>query len=244
MQNTFQSDQTSNNQPQRSQQGPRPPSIGQYHPGYPPTYLDHAQRPSSQPNHQQPPPQSYQAPRHTPQQHPPSSKPKAPEDLLTSPFETALPTQPTNVVPPPIPPNPQKDALLSALSQTLTQQINSSHAYNLSALTPLRAQQNALTQTLNAINREIYQLNDLETLLSSNENILHQAMRDADKVLEDAKRRTVPNIDEVLVAPTVVAGQLYQSVAEEKAIEESRGILSKALDKGRIGGGVWAKVCG
>lgn len=67
-------------------------------------------------------------------------------------------------------------------------------------------------------------------------------MRDADKVLEDAKRRTVPNIDEVLVAPTVVAGQLYQSVAEEKAIEESRGVLGKALDKGRIGGGVWAKV--
>ena len=68
-------------------------------------------------------------------------------------------------------------------------------------------------------------------------------MRDADKILEDAKRRTVPNIDELLVAPTVVAGQLYHSVAEEKTIEESRGVLGKALDRGRIGGGVWAKVC-
>ena len=68
-------------------------------------------------------------------------------------------------------------------------------------------------------------------------------MRDSDKVLEDAKRRTVPNIDEVLVAPTVVAEQLYQSVAEERAIEESRGVLGRALDKGKIGGGVWAKVC-
>ena len=87
------------------------------------------------------------------------------------------------------------------------------------------------------------QLNDLEALLTSNENILHQAMRDSDKVLEDAKRRTVPNIDEVLVAPTVVAEQLYQSVAEERAIEESRGVLARALDKGKIGGGVWAKVC-
>ena len=67
-------------------------------------------------------------------------------------------------------------------------------------------------------------------------------MRDSDKVLEDAKRRTVPNIDDVLVAPTVVAGQLYQSVAEERAIEESRGVLGRALDKGKIGGGVWAKV--
>ncbi len=85
-------------------------------------------------------------------------------------------------------------------------------------------------------------LNDLEAMLCSNEDILHKAMRDADKVLEDAKRRKVPNVDEVLVAPTVVAEQLYQSVAEERAIEESRGVLGKALDKGRIGGGVWARV--
>ena len=87
------------------------------------------------------------------------------------------------------------------------------------------------------------QLNELETLLSSNEAILHQAMRDADKVLDDAKRRKVPNIDEVLVAPTIVAGQLYATVAEERAIEDSRAVLGKALDKGRIGGGLWAKVC-
>lgn len=86
------------------------------------------------------------------------------------------------------------------------------------------------------------QLNDLEALLSSNEAILHKAMRDADKVLEEAKRREVPNVDDVLVAPTLVAGQLYQLVAEESAIEESRGALGKALDKGRIAGGVWAKV--
>lgn len=150
--------------------------------------------------------------------------------------------QPANVAPPPIPPNPQKDALLSALSQTLTQQIQSAHDSNISALPPLRAQQAALTSTLNAINTEMSQLNDLDTLLSSNEAILHKAMRDADKVLEDAKRREVPNVDQVLVAPTVVAGQLYQLVAEERSIEESRGVLGKALDKGRIGGGVWARV--
>ena len=242
-QNTFPFSQASDKQFQYSQRAqPSPP--GQYQNGYPIAYVDHAQRTPSRPSYQQPPPQPYQAPRHTPQQPTQISKPKAAEDLLTSPFETALPAQPTNVVPPPIPPNPQKDALLAAFSQTLTQQISSSHASNLSALPPLRTQQAALTQTLNAINRETSQLNDLEALLSSNEKILHQAMRDADKVLEDAKRRTVPNIDQVLVAPTVVAGQLYQSVAEEKAIEESRGVLGKALDKGRIGGEVWAKVRG
>ncbi|KAL8871805.1 MAG: hypothetical protein Q9198_007338 [Flavoplaca austrocitrina] len=66
-------------------------------------------------------------------------------------------------------------------------------------------------------------------------------MLDADKVLEDAKRRDVPAVEEVLVAPTVVAGQLYESVVEVKVLEECRIVVGKALDKGRIGGDVWAK---
>lgn len=96
--------------------------------------------------------------------------------------------------------------------------------------------------TLAAINREVSQLNNLQTLLSSNEAILHKAMRDADKVMEDAKHRNVPGVDEVLVAPTVVAGQLYELVAEERSLEECRAVIGKALDRGRIGGDVWAKV--
>ena len=112
----------------------------------------------------------------------------------------------------------------------------------MSAIAPLRAQQAALTSTLNNVNTELSQLNELEKLLTSNEAILHQAMRDADKVLEDAKKRKVPNVDEVLFAPTVVARQLYEAVADERAVEDCRTMLAKALDKGRIGGGVWAKV--
>ncbi|KAI4273709.1 MAG: hypothetical protein LQ337_004449 [Flavoplaca oasis] len=175
----------------------------------------------------------------TPSQPPP--KPKPQEDLLTSPFETTLPTPAVDIAPPPIPPNPQKDALLQALSQTLTQQIQSTHANNMSAIPPLRAQQTALNDTLNNVNREIAQLDDLQALLDTNEKILRQAMLDADKVLEDAQRRDVPAVEEVLVAPTVVAGQLYESVVEVKVLEECRIVVGKALDKGRIGGDVWAK---
>ncbi|KAL2038142.1 hypothetical protein N7G274_009089 [Stereocaulon virgatum] len=229
-------------QSQYSQQGPplsRPDDLIS---PKPPVYHDGQQQTSRPHTHQQPHPQHYQRQPYLSQQpSPQASRTKPPEDLLTSPFENPFPTQSTNIAAPPIPPNPQKDALLSALSQTLTQQIHATHASNLSALPPLRAQQAALTSTLNAINAEMSQLNDLEALLSSNEAILHQAMRDADKVLDDAKRRKVPNVDEVLVAPTVVAGQLYASVAEERAIEESRAVIGKALDKGRISGGVWAK---
>lgn len=111
----------------------------------------------------------------------------------------------------------------------------------MSAISPLKTQRAALATTLNSVNKEIAQLNELEKLLSSNEAILHQAMRDADKVREDAKGRQVPNVDEVLFAPTVVARQLYDAVADERAVEDCRTLLAKALDKGRIGGGVWAK---
>jgi ESCRT-I complex subunit TSG101 len=112
----------------------------------------------------------------------------------------------------------------------------------MATIPPLRAQQSALHTTLSAMNREISQLNDLQSLLNSNETILHQAMRDADQVMEDAKHRKVPSVDDVLVAPTVVARQLYELVADETSLEECRGVVGRALDRGRIGGDVWAKV--
>ncbi|MCJ1456352.1 hypothetical protein MMC28_006713 [Mycoblastus sanguinarius] len=239
-QNSFPQGAIHHDQSRYSQQGQPPPSAG--HPTVNSTIYQGGNRSSPyQVNRQQPAPQPYQLQQYSQKPLAQQPNPKPPQDLLSSPFEATLPAQPINAAPPPIPPNPQKDALLSALSQSLTQQINSTHASNLSALPPLRAQQSALTSTLNAVNTELSRLNDLENLLSSNEAILHQAMRDADKVLEDAKRRKVPNVDEVLVAPTVAAGQLYECVAEERAVEECRAVLVKALDKGRIGGGVWAK---
>ncbi|KAL9026343.1 MAG: hypothetical protein Q9196_004978 [Gyalolechia fulgens] len=182
----------------------------------------------------------YSAHQQTPRSGP--SKPKPQEDLLTSPFETTLTAPTAQTAPPPIPPNPQKDALLHALSQTLTQRIQSTHASNMSVIPPLRAQQAALNDTVNNINHEISQLNNLQALLDSNEDILRRAMHDADKVLDDAKRREVPAVEEVLVAPTVVAGQLYESVIEERVLEECRVVVGRALDKGRVGGDIWAKV--
>lgn len=68
-------------------------------------------------------------------------------------------------------------------------------------------------------------------------------MRDADGVVEEAKRRKdPPGVDEVLVAPTVVGGQLYELCAEERALEEARGVIGRGLDRGRVGVEVWAKV--
>ncbi|KAL8745139.1 MAG: hypothetical protein Q9190_002697 [Brigantiaea leucoxantha] len=188
---------------------------------------------------------SYPQPTQPPRQHVPiqqqTQKPNLTEDLLTSPFDNPLLLSSVDIAPPPVPPNPQKDALLQLLSQTLTQQVQITHNSNMSAIPPLQKQQRALSTTLSKIDQEMSQLNSLNALLDSNEKILHQAMRDADNVLEDAKKRDVPAVEDVLVAPTVVAKQLYDVVIEEKVLEESRGIVGKALDRGRIGADVWAK---
>ena len=153
-----------------------------------------------------------------------------------------LPTQSKDIPAPPVPPNPEKDALLRAISATLTQQVQQIYEDNQAALPALQAQETALNSTLASVNNEISQLRQLESLLSSNEAILHKAMRDADNVMEEAKHRKVPGVDEVLVAPTVVAGQLYDVVADERSLEECRSVLSRALYGGRVGGDVWAKV--
>ncbi|KAA6407601.1 MAG: UEV-domain-containing [Lasallia pustulata] len=89
---------------------------------------------------------------------------------------------------------------------------------------------------------ELSQLNSLSALLTSNEHIIRKAMRDADGVIDEARRRKdPPGVDEVLVAPTVVGGQLYELCAEERALEEARGVVGRGLDRGRVGVEVWAK---
>lgn len=45
---------------------------------------------------------------------------------------------------------------------------------------------------------------------------------------------TPPSIDDLLVAPTVVANQLYDLVAEEKALGDAIFNLGRAVEKGRI----------
>lgn len=142
---------------------------------------------------------------------------------------------------PPIPPNPQKDAILTALSATLVNQIHKAVTDNAAAIAPLQAQQVALRQAQSRLQSEIEQLSQLDAALSSNEKILHDAMHQADRVMEDARRRKVPDVDDVLVAPTVVGGQLYALCAEEKACADAMFVLGRALDKGRVSSDVFVK---
>lgn len=67
-------------------------------------------------------------------------------------------------------------------------------------------------------------------------------MREADRVMEDAGRRRAPDVDDVLVVPTVVGGQLYGLAAEERGIKEAMFVLGRGLDRGRVGADVFVKV--
>ncbi|EUC51019.1 hypothetical protein COCMIDRAFT_31586 [Bipolaris oryzae ATCC 44560] len=221
-------------QPRNQYQGPpappqqqfaQPPPVQQHYQQYPPGY---------------PPSQNQQYP----QQQQPQQAPKPPVDLLDDSLEVTLPSQSGNQIPipvPPVPPNPEKDALLRALSQTLVSQINQTVSSNMAAIAPLRAQQAALQNAHARLQAELGELQQLDAALASNEQVLKGAMIEADRVMEDARRRKAPDVDDVLVAPTVVGGQLYTLTAEEKGIADALFVLGRALDKGRITPDVFVK---
>ncbi|GAB7322198.1 hypothetical protein MBLNU13_g03202t1 [Cladosporium sp. NU13] len=209
----------------------------------PPQHPYHSQSP-----HQQLPPQSHQLRNsNAPQNHQPAfqnvpqaqqqPKKQPPPDLLSDPFEIALPSNSGSAGPaPPIPPNPEREHLLTAISASLVQQAQQKVNQNMSAIAPLQAQQNALRAAHARLEAEIAQLERLDATLSSNEHILHRSIQDCTRTISEAKSKKQPPIDEVLVAPTLVAQQLWTLTAEEAACREAMYVLQKAVDRGRISG--------
>jgi ESCRT-I complex subunit TSG101 len=92
------------------------------------------------------------------------------------------------------------------------------------------------------IQSEMGQLTQLSNVLTSNTNILHDALRKADGVIDGSRNHPSPDIDELLVAPTVVANQLYNLVAEERALGDAIFMLGRAVERGRISPTVFAKM--
>ncbi|KAK1983138.1 UEV domain-containing protein [Colletotrichum cereale] len=168
------------------------------------------------------------------------AKPAPPPDLLDEPLTLSIPS-PSSVPAPPIPPNPEKDALLHQLAQTLHSLRQRSRQHNESSMAGLQAQRTAMISAFSALQSEIGTLGQTSALLQSNANILVEALRRADSVIEGSSRQTAPDIDELLVAPTVVANQLYALVAEEKAMGDTIFVLGRAVERGRISPAVFAK---
>ena len=218
----------------------------------------------------QPPPpfQQQQQPPATQQQPNNNTKNQRPEtpDLLTSPFEVPLPTfsSPSiSSVPPKIPPNPEKDALLHAVSKHLAETLQSNASKSHSAAQSLLSQARSLESAMTTLQGEVSTLDHLNATLESNTAILQDSLRRAESVIADAQFRRISSssssspptssspsvvdsgggggIDEVLVAPTVVGKQLYELVAEESGIQEAIYALQAALVKGVIGVDTWSR---
>lgn len=122
------------------------------------------------------------------------------------------------------------------LSTTLVGQVNAKLHQNASNIAPLRTQQAALQDAHNRLNAELCHLESLDNVLSINEGILHNSIRDCNAVIEASKSTPAPNIDEVLVAPTVASQQLWNLCADDAAIREALWCLQRAVGAGRVSG--------
>lgn len=176
---------------------------------------------------------------HTTIQQLPSPLPSA-DLLLDDPLTLDIPS-PSTVKAPPIPPNPEKDALLRQLAYTLAAMRQQSRQQNESSMAGLNAQRVAMSGAIAALQSEASQLTQLSNVLTSNTNILHDAMHKADTIIDGSRNHPKPDIDQLLVAPTVVANQLYALVAEERALGDAIFMLGRALEKGKITPVVFAK---
>jgi ESCRT-I complex subunit TSG101 len=99
-----------------------------------------------------------------------------------------------------------------------------------------------MLQAMTALQAESAQLAQLSALLTSNTAILQDSLRKADAVIESSARHPEPDIDELLVAPTVVGNQLYELVAEERALADAIFMLGRAVERGRIAPQTFAKM--
>ncbi|KAK4031229.1 Vps23 core domain-containing protein, partial [Parachaetomium inaequale] len=136
----------------------------------------------------------------------------------------------------------EKDHLLHQLAQTLHTHRQKSRAQNAASLQGLHAQRVAMHHAATTLQSESAQLTQLTALLTSNTSILQDSLRQADAVIEGSANHPEPDIDELLVAPTVVGNQLYELVAEERALADAIFVLGRAVERGRIAPQAFARV--
>ncbi|CAK7216122.1 Suppressor protein stp22 of temperature-sensitive alpha-factor receptor and arginine permease [Sporothrix curviconia] len=144
--------------------------------------------------------------------------------------------------PPPVPPNPEKDALLHQLAQTLAMLRQQSRSKNDASMAGLQAQRAAMLTAFGRLQQDMADVAQLSALLTSNTDILHESLAAADNVVASSKQTPAPAVDDLLVGPTVVANQLYDLVAEERALADAVFMLGRAVERGRVSPAVFAKM--
>ncbi|KIH86892.1 hypothetical protein SPBR_08235 [Sporothrix brasiliensis 5110] len=147
-----------------------------------------------------------------------------------------------SVQPPPVPRNPEKDALLHQLAQTLAAQRQQIRDKNDLSLAGLRAQRAAMLTAAQRLQQDMSDVAQLSALLTSNTDILHETLAAADGLVASSQQTPAPAVDDLLVGPTVVANQLYDLVAEERALADAVFMLGRAVERGRVSPVVFAKM--
>lgn len=192
----------------------------------------------------QPPPHPHHMPPagHAPPPPPPQAvpKPPPPPDIMDEPLTLALPS-PSRLAAPPIPMNPEKDALLRQLGATLFAQRQRAREQNASSRAGLAAQRTAMLMAQRSLQADAAALAPVAALLASNTAILQAALPAADGAVARAHAHPPPPIDDLLVAPTVVANQLYDVVAEDRALADAIFVLGRAVERGRVAPAVFAR---
>ncbi|EWC46609.1 hypothetical protein DRE_04096 [Drechslerella stenobrocha 248] len=145
----------------------------------------------------------------------------------------ALPHGPA-AVPPPLPPNPEKDRLINEIAQILQQQASGAAGKTAASLDQTASQAEAMAKTEAYMERERIELMRINDMCEKDQRILGERIGMADELIREVRDREAPNIDAVVVAPTVVHNQLYELVTDDMAIEDTIYVLGKALDKERI----------
>ncbi|KAJ6257958.1 hypothetical protein Dda_7748 [Drechslerella dactyloides] len=137
-------------------------------------------------------------------------------------------------VPPPLPPNPEKDRLINEIAKLLQQRAEAGAVKTQASLERTASQAEAMAKTETWMERERLELLRIQEVCEKDARILGERMGMADELIREVRDREAPNIDGVVVAPTVVHNQLYELVTDDMAIEDTIYVLGKALDKERI----------
>ncbi|KAK6526260.1 hypothetical protein TWF694_004866 [Orbilia ellipsospora] len=155
-------------------------------------------------------------------------------NLIDSDDAGMLPVSAAKAAPPPLPPNPEKDRLINEIAKILQQKAEGASAEAVASLEQIASQAEAMAKTEAYMERERIELIRISDVCEKDQRILNERIGMADDLIRDVRDREAPNIDAVVVAPTVVHNQLYELVTDDMAIEDTIYVLGKALDKERV----------
>jgi len=181
---------------------------------------------------QSPPPQQ----QHQPQQHQFStnnSTNNANFFSSSSPSSTAA----VQTHPPPvgaISPHEERQSLLSSVNDSLKRIAKNRQEDLLAELDHLLIEQQNLKENAQIIANGMAGLNSSLEQMRVEATSLAQANSSLNRQLDDLKGRSDINVDDAIKPATVLHAQLYALVAEEKAIEDTIYLLSKALDQRKL----------